>query len=723
MPRLFPRCARHLVGRVLLGLALLLAALSAPAAEQRFAFSANNFDASLASYRLDPSTGHLRFLRYYPLGKSTPTVVVDPSGRFVLATSQAIDRVFVFRLDRVTGELHAVAGSPFATGGRAPFQIVFNPNGRILYMAHRFVGVGAYTFDPDTGAITPLSDSPYPAGERTRSIVLHPNGRLLYALNAYSNNLSAYRVDTQTGGLTPLPGFPVTVGEMGQIDYLAQKMQDVPASAGGLPYHMTSDPAGRFLFITNAASANISVFRVDADSGAVAEVAGSPFFTGFNPYSATVDATGHLLYVTRPRDNVIAVHTIDAQSGRLSPLPGSPFPSGGRQPVGVTFSRDGRRAYVINMESNDIAQMAVDPASGALSVVEVVKTRSAPWSFTLADGEPAASPQQRLYATRPRGDGGELTLLSPTLKPLAEAPSGGRPVAVAVSPVSDYAYTVNGDHGSVTAFRLDGAKPSLSVIGDSTTGGRGADAIATDVNGWYLYVANRDDNTLSVFYLDPDGGTPKPVRGSPVRTGKRPVAVKLDPAARYAFVLNQGGNNVSVYRYRNNVTPLYFESVRSGSPFATGREPLDLVVDPTGRYAYVANAGDDTVSAYRIHHQTGALSALPGSPFQAGRRPVALAAHPSGDFLYVANAGSGGIQRYRIEKALGAITADGPPLRLPVKPKALRMTASGERLWVLGHAGRRLLEYAVDASSGALHLSVDHHLDQALSDLVTITRP
>ncbi len=706
-------------------MALLAVAAPVPAAEQRFAFSVNDLDASLASYRVDPQTGHLRFLRYYPLGKSTPTVVVDPSGRFVLATSQSVDRVYVFRLDRLSGTLHPVSGSPFVTGGRAPFQILFHPSGRYLYMAHRFAGVGAYAFDPETGAVSALAGSPYPAGQRTRSIVLHPNGRLLYALNAYSNDLSAYAVEPRTGALKALPGFPVRVGEMGQIDYLAQQMQDVPDSAGGLPYHLTADPAGRFLFITNAASANISVFRVDAGSGAVVEVPGSPFFTGFNPYSATVDPAGKRLYVTRPRDNLVAVHRLDGATGRLTPVAGSPFTSGGEQPAFVTFSRDGRRAYVNNMASNDIAQMAVDPASGTLSVEEVVKTRSAPWFFTLADGDTPPPPRPpRVYAARAARSSaaGELALLTPALETLARATSGGQPSAVVVNPVNAFAYTTNADTGSVTTYRVDEKRPALAAIAQTPAGAEPL-AAATDVNGWYLYVANHGDDSLSVYYLDPEeAGKPKPVRGSPVTTGKAPVAVRLDPASRYAFVVNQGSDNVSVYRYRTNVTPLYFESVRYGSPFATGHEPSDLVVDPTGRYAYVANAGDDSLSAYRIHHQTGALSALPGSPFATGRRPVALAAHPSGDFLYVANAGSRGLQRYRIEKALGAVARDGAPLALPVVPKALRMDADGGHLSVLAADGRRVLTYAV-AADGTLRLQTDGRPERPLSDFVFVSRP
>ena len=42
-------------------------------------------------------------------------------------------------------------------------------------------------------------------------------------------------------------------------------------------------------------------------------------------------------------------------------------------------------------------------------------------------------------------------------------------------------------------------------------------------------------------------------------------------------------------------------------------------------FAYVANVGDDTVSAYSIARKTGALTPVPGSPFPTGLNPVSVA--------------------------------------------------------------------------------------------------
>ena len=45
-----------------------------------------------------------------------------------------------------------------------------------------------------------------------------------------------------------------------------------------------------------------------------------------------------------------------------------------------------------------------------------------------------------------------------------------------------------------------------------------------------------------------------------------------------------------------------------GSPFAAGSEATSVTIEPTGRFAYVANFGANNISAYRIDTTSGALT-------------------------------------------------------------------------------------------------------------------
>jgi len=75
-------------------------------------------------------------------------------------------------------------------------------------------------------------------------------------------------------------------------------------------------------------------------------------------------------------------------------------------------------------------------------------------------------------------------------------------------------------------------------------------------------------------------------------------------------------------------------SLVSGSPFGAGAGANSIVIDPTGSFAYVANAAAATISEYSINASTGGLTAVSGSPLATGSGPESLAIDPAGLFVY-----------------------------------------------------------------------------------------
>jgi DNA-binding beta-propeller fold protein YncE len=58
-----------------------------------------------------------------------------------------------------------------------------------------------------------------------------------------------------------------------------------PFASGPKPYSITIDPTGKFAYVTNQYTANISAFSINAATGALTEIAGSPFGAGKYPLS------------------------------------------------------------------------------------------------------------------------------------------------------------------------------------------------------------------------------------------------------------------------------------------------------------------------------------------------------------------------------------------------------------------------------------------------------
>ena len=80
-------------------------------------------------------------------------------------------------------------------------------------------------------------------------------------------------------------------------------------------------------------------------------------------------------------------------------------------------------------------------------------------------------------------------------------------------------------------------------------------------------------------------------------------------------------------------------------------------MDPTGKFAYVANSGSNDVSMYTINAATGVLSSI--GAIAAGLSPSSIAIHPSGKFAYVTNSGSNNVSMYSIDAATGALVLMG----------------------------------------------------------------
>jgi 6-phosphogluconolactonase (cycloisomerase 2 family) len=75
--------------------------------------------------------------------------------------------------------------------------------------------------------------------------------------------------------------------------------------------------------------------------------------------------------------------------------------------------------------------------------------------------------------------------------------------------------------------------------------------------------------------------------------------------------------------------------------------PVNLIVNPSGQFLYVANFNWAEISAFVINDSDGALKPIPGSPFPvAGTGPNTMGIDPTDTFLYVANADSSSSRRH-----------------------------------------------------------------------------
>ena len=153
--------------------------------------------------------------------------------------------------------------------GQAQSSFVYTNNNEIPNTVTAFsVGFG--------GTLMTVPGSPFMTGGDGSGLFVASNTaaatmrkRFLYVSNNGTNDISGFSIDTTTGALTPVPGSPFDNG---------------PFRNGGAPVcDINADPSGKLLLLADCENSLITVFSIDASSGALTNIKGSPFPVAAKP--------------------------------------------------------------------------------------------------------------------------------------------------------------------------------------------------------------------------------------------------------------------------------------------------------------------------------------------------------------------------------------------------------------------------------------------------------
>jgi 6-phosphogluconolactonase (cycloisomerase 2 family) len=237
-------------------------------------------------------------------------------------------------------------------------------------------------------------------------------------------------------------------------------------------------------------------------------------------------------------------------------------------------------------------------------------------------------------------------------------PSGLTPVAAATDPSGRYLYVLNFSDGtipgSISEYSIGGAG-ALTNVGTASAGSAPY-AIAVDPTGRYVYVTDLSDYNVRSYNIGA-GGALVPI-GVPATTGTSPSAIAVDPSGRFVYVADEWSNQVSQYSVGTGggLTPIGSGLVNAGQT-PKGQNPVAIAIHPNGRYAYVANYGDASLSEFAIGAD-GSLSQYGSVP--TGLAPSSISVDPSGRYLYVTNSSDSTVSQYSIDTAGGLTPIGGP---------------------------------------------------------------
>ncbi|MGD0061706.1 MAG: beta-propeller fold lactonase family protein [Verrucomicrobiia bacterium] len=118
-------------------------------------------------------------------------------------------------------------------------------------------------------------------------------------------------------------------------------------------------------------------------------------------------------------------------------------------------------------------------------------------------------------------------------------------------------------------------------------------------------------------------------------------------------------------------------SVGTGYSFPQNDNSEEMVIDPLGRFAYVANlvsnaSSQSTISMYTIAPTSGLLTPTAPATVPTGWFPQEIAIDPLGRFVYTANTDDSTVSMFTINQTTGVLT--------PTTPASVSTLVSGEML-------------------------------------------
>jgi 6-phosphogluconolactonase (cycloisomerase 2 family) len=393
--------------------------------------------------------------------------------------------------------------------------------------------------------------------------------------------------NAQTGVLSPIQGSP-----------FPERLE------GGL---VAIDGQGKFLFVLNPSSNNISMFQINQTTGALNEVPNSPFAEGpsINPNVApssptclAAEKSGKYLYVgyrfgSISPNGAVNLFQIDSANLRLVPNGASPSIDVASGPIGMFADPKGLHLYVglgpnsiSGTQDNKTNVYSIDPATGILNSV------GSAGGGTETGRSIAIDPQGHFFfngwgLVQGSINSGVISPVDGTSNGTLSISLGANnfPSAMLVDGSGKFLYVEQ--QGGVFVYSIDQSTGALTLIpGGPVPLSFSRGAAVADPMGPYLYAVT--GNTVEGFQVDPvtggltsvamvsSGGQAITISGQPVQAASGPVAVLFPSAfdfggatvgqpdvARIVHLVNTGNQPLSV----NNIA-------------MTGTNPGDFTATP-----------------------------------------------------------------------------------------------------------------------------------------------
>jgi len=331
----------------------------------------------------------------------------------------------------------------------------------------------------------------------------------------------------------------------------------------------------------------------------------------------------------------------------------------------------------------------------------------------------AGSTSKGIYAYRFDSDTGELASIG-------VAAETANPSFLAVHPNQRFLYAVNetGNYqgqksGAVSAFSIDHTTGKLTLLNEVASKGADPCYITVDKTGKYVLVANYTGGSVAVFPVLEDGRLGEATAfiqhtghgADPERQeGPHAHSIDLSPDERFAIVDDLGLDETLVYRFdraKGSLTlndPQIYTTLAKADP---GAGPRHFAFNPNGKFAYVVNEIQSTVSVLSYDGSAGVLRRLQTistypKDFSAHNDDAEIQVQPSGKFLYASNRGHDSIAVFAIDPDKGTLTLVEYASTKGRTPRSFEIAPGGSLLFAANEKSNNIVVFSIDAKTGRL---------------------
>ncbi len=318
-----------------------------------------------------------------------------------------------------------------------------------------------------------------------------------------------------------------------------------------------------------------------------------------------------------------------------------------------------------------------------------------------------------------------VSRLNPTtgaLTPVEVAAEIKNPSFLAIHPNQKFVYAVSEvsdsggkPTGGVSAFAVDSATGKLKLLNQQSSQGAGPCHLVIDRAGKNALVANYGGGSCAVLPIGDDGRLAEATaaiqhKGKSVDAGRQegPHAhsINLDPSNRFAFVADLGLDQILIYRFDATKGSLTANDPPF-APVAGGSGPRHFAIHPSGKSAYVINEMANTVTVFALDATRGSLQELQTittlpPDFKGKSFTAEVVVHPSGKFVYGSNRGHDSLAIFAVDQSTGKLTSRGNQSTGGKTPRNFAIDPTGKWLLAENQDSGTIVVFRVDEETGAL---------------------